>query len=93
MISREYGWLALDDGKLDSGHRIAFLSHDCEGETFEVLIEEESTTRSGEEFHGRTDGNKLVIFPAGPYRRGDMISVKITDATPHGLKSRGIPNR
>ena len=63
------------------------------GETFEVLIEEESTTRSGEEFHGRTDGNKLVIFPAGPYRRGDMISVKITDATPHGLKRRGIPNR
>lgn len=56
------------------------------GQTLEVLVEEERTTRSLEDFQGRTDGNKLVILPAGPYRRGDFVKVKITDATPHILK-------
>ena len=55
-----------------------------------VLVEEERTTRSLEDFHGRTDGNKLVVFPAGPYRRGDLVDVKITAATPHILKGTVI---
>ena len=35
---------------------------------------------------GRTDGNKLVLLPQGPYKGGDMVKVRITDATPHALK-------
>jgi len=54
--------------------------------TLKVLVEEERTTRSLEDFQGRTDGNKLVVFPSGPYRRGDFVDVKIIAATPHILK-------
>lgn len=56
------------------------------GQTVEVLIEEERTRKSADDFQGRTDGNKLVIFPGGGYGRGDFVQVKITDATPHVLK-------
>jgi tRNA-2-methylthio-N6-dimethylallyladenosine synthase len=54
----------------------------------EVLIEQESTRKSPNDFQGRNDGNKIVIFPAGNYGRGDFIKVKITDATPHVLKGK-----
>jgi tRNA-2-methylthio-N6-dimethylallyladenosine synthase len=51
-----------------------------------VLIEQKGTSRSPEDFEGRTDGNKLVILPPGPYAIGDLIRVKIQKATPHALK-------
>ncbi|HFE64480.1 MAG TPA: tRNA (N6-isopentenyl adenosine(37)-C2)-methylthiotransferase MiaB [Caldithrix sp.] len=60
------------------------------GQTLEVLIEQESTRRSPDDFQGRTDGNKLVIFPAGNYRTGDFVAVKITDATAHVLKGEVV---
>ena len=60
------------------------------GQTMEVLIEEERTRKSPHDFQGRTDGNKLVIFPAGQYHRGDFVQVQITDATAHVLKGRVV---
>ncbi|MEJ2637227.1 MAG: TRAM domain-containing protein, partial [Calditrichia bacterium] len=60
------------------------------GEVHEVLIEEESTRKSPDDFQGRNDGNKLVIIPAGPYLRGDFVKVEITDATAHVLKGRAV---
>jgi len=59
------------------------------GQVQEVLIEQETTKRSEEEFMGRSDGNKIVIFPAVERKAGDIISVKITEATSNVL--RGIP--
>ena len=59
----------------------------------EVLIEGEGTPKSPDDFQGRTDGNKLVIFPQGNYRVGEFITVKITDATPHVLKGQVIHTR
>lgn len=56
------------------------------GQIHEVLIEEENTRKSDDDYQGRNDGNKLVIFPAGDYHRGEFISVKITDATANVLK-------
>ncbi len=58
------------------------------GQTFEVLIEEERTPKSADQFQGRTDGNHVVIFPKGPYQRGQTIKVHITDATSHVLLSK-----
>ncbi len=55
----------------------------------EVLIEQETTKRSDQEFMGRNDGNKIVIFPKVARKKGDIILVKITDATSNVL--RGIP--
>ncbi len=37
---------------------------------------------------GRTDGNKLVIIAGGPYQIGDLVPVKITDASPHSLRGQ-----
>lgn len=56
------------------------------GEVHEVLIEEESTKKSENEYLARNDGNKIVIIPQGPYSKGQFVDAKITDATPNVLK-------
>lgn len=58
------------------------------GQIHDVLIEEESTKRSENDFKGRNDGNKIVIFPKGPYSKGQFVNVEITDATPLVLKGK-----
>jgi tRNA-2-methylthio-N6-dimethylallyladenosine synthase len=60
------------------------------GEVHRILIEQESTRKSPDDFQGRNDGNKIVIFPRGNYRSGDYVDVEILDATPHVLKGRAI---
>ncbi|MBN2366045.1 MAG: TRAM domain-containing protein, partial [Calditrichaeota bacterium] len=52
----------------------------------EVLVEQETTRKSPEDYQGRNDGNKIVIFPKGKVRKGDFVRVRITDATAHVLK-------
>jgi tRNA-2-methylthio-N6-dimethylallyladenosine synthase len=58
------------------------------GEIHNVLIEQESTRKSPHDFQGRNDGNKIVIFPKGNYRKGEFVKIKISDATPHVLKGK-----
>jgi tRNA-2-methylthio-N6-dimethylallyladenosine synthase len=60
------------------------------GETQTILLDEENATKTGEFYAGRTDGNKLVIVPKGPYRKGDFLDVKIHGATPHALKGKVV---
>ena len=60
------------------------------GEVQDIFIEEESTRKSPRDFQGRNDGNKLVIFPAGQYHKGDFVKVKIIDATANVLKGSVI---
>ena len=50
------------------------------GKTFEVLIEGHSK-RSKEQLQGRNTANKVVIFDAGDYKKGQYVSVKIHDCT------------
>lgn len=50
------------------------------GKTFEVLIEGFSK-RSREHLFGRTQQNKVVIFPKGEHRVGQFVHVKITSST------------
>jgi len=57
------------------------------GETHMVLLEPYPEAKNTEVMPGRTDGNKLAILPKGPYKGGDLIKVRITDATPHALKA------
>jgi tRNA-2-methylthio-N6-dimethylallyladenosine synthase len=52
----------------------------CIGETYEVLIEGVSK-RSKEQFCGRTSQNKMVVFPRSENKVGDLVFVKITDAS------------
>ena len=58
------------------------------GKVHRVLIEEEKTDRSPDDFQGRTDSNKLVIFPRVARKRGEFVEVRITEATPHVLKGK-----
>ncbi len=60
------------------------------GKTEKVLIEEKSTAKSKNDFQGRTDANKLVVFPKGSYKVRDFIDIQITDATAHILKGHAI---
>jgi tRNA-2-methylthio-N6-dimethylallyladenosine synthase len=60
----------------------------CIGKIQTVLLEPYPETKNTNQMPGRTDGNTLVILPLGPYKGGDMIKVRITDATPHALKGQ-----
>ena len=55
------------------------------GETHEILVEAPSK-RDDNQWFGRNDGNKMVIFDRTDQRVGDYITVGITGATPNTLK-------
>ena len=50
------------------------------GKTFEVLVEGLSK-RSREQLFGRTQQNKVVVFPRGNHHVGDFVKVKVYDAS------------
>ena len=76
---------------IDLQKKISFKKNQARiGKIFDVLIEEERTPRSADQFQGRSDGNSLVIFPAGDYRAGETIPVKITDASANCLKGTSL---
>ena len=50
------------------------------GKTFEVLVEGTSK-RSREQLFGRTQQNKVVVFPRGNHRVGDFVKVKVNEAS------------
>ncbi len=50
------------------------------GRTFDVLVEGISK-RSRDQFVGRTQQNKTVVFPRGNYRVGDIVSVTIDESS------------
>lgn len=54
------------------------------GKEFEILVEGFSK-RSREQYFGRTDQNKVVIFDKKNHKIGEFVKVKITDYTPATL--------
>lgn len=50
------------------------------GKTFEVLIEGVSK-RSTEQFCGRTQQNKMAVFPRGEHKVGELVQVKVKSTT------------
>lgn len=48
--------------------------------TFEVLVEGYSK-RSREQMCGRTQQNKMIVFPKGDAKPGDFVMVKVSEAT------------
>lgn len=55
------------------------------GQVMEILVEGPSK-RDPREWFGRTDGNKMAVFPRSDQKAGDYVEVKITDATANTLK-------
>lgn len=50
------------------------------GKIFEVLVEGYSK-RSKEDLFGRTQQNKVVVFPSGQHKVGDLVHVKISSVS------------
>ncbi len=50
------------------------------GKTFEVLVEGYSK-RSREQMCGRSSQNKMIVFPKGNVRPGDLVRVKVNDVS------------
>lgn len=57
----------------------------CIGKTYEVLVEGFSK-RSKEQLVGRTEQNRVVVFDRGAYRIGDLVNVRIIEASSATLK-------
>lgn len=62
------------------------------GKTFRVLIEGDSK-RSATDYAGRTDQNKMVVFPKGEttHTPGDYVTVRVTEATSATLLGALVP--
>jgi len=61
----------------------------CIGETFEVLIEGTSK-RSKQQFYGRTEQNKVVVFDRKNFHIGDFVMVKIHSSSSATLIGEAI---
>ncbi len=59
------------------------------GKTFKVLVEGVSK-KNEEELYGRTDHNKVVIFPKGNLKKGDYINVTIDRCTSGTLFAKTV---
>ena len=55
------------------------------GKTFEVLVEGVSK-RSKEQFFGRAQQNKVVVFDRGSHHIGDFVKVKVSESSSATLK-------
>lgn len=60
-------------------HSLESMQKDV-GKTFTVLIEGHSK-KGEEQLCGRNDQNKMVVFPNGPYKKGDYVQVSIQSCT------------
>ena len=65
-----------------------------EGKTFDVLVEGFSK-RSREQLCGRTEQNKMVVFPKAGHHIGETVQVKITGSTSATLlgESEGVRSK
>ncbi len=60
------------------------------GEIQTVLLQPIPEAKNIGQMPGRTDGNKLVLLPQGHYKGGELVKVRITDATPHALRGNPV---
>lgn len=82
-----------EDVKIDRLNRMIALQNELSresnlrdvGREFEVLVEGVSK-RSRDELFGRTSQNKVVVFPRGEHKPGDLIRVRVTEASSATLK-------
>jgi len=59
------------------------------GKIYEVLVEKTSK-KNEEEWSGRNEQNKVIIFPKGNYKVGDYVNVLVESANKATLKGRVV---
>ena len=77
-----------EDVKIDRLNRMIALQNELSaksnhadiGKEFEVLVEGVSK-RSTEQWMGRTSQNKAAVFPRGNFKVGDLVKVRVKDAS------------
>ncbi len=69
-------------------HSLESMKRDV-GKTFKVLIEGPSK-KNEDEFYGRNDQNKVVVFPKLNFKKGEYAMVKIHDCTAGTLLGKAI---
>ncbi len=72
------------------GYSLLSMQKDV-GKTFKVLVEGNSK-KDENELHGRTDHNKVAVFPKLNYKKGDYVFVKINSCTAGTLIGSAIEN-
>ena len=60
-------------------HSLQSMQRDV-GKTFKVLVEGFSK-KTEDDLQGRSDQNKVVVFPKGDFKKGDYVMVKIDSCT------------
>lgn len=88
MASRHMPDNIPEEVKIDRLNRMIALQNELSlesnrrdiGKTFEVLVESVSK-RSTDQWVGRTSQNKTCVFPRGSFHPGDLVKVRVTDAT------------
>ena len=88
LASRQMPDNVPEDVKIDRLNRMIALQNELSlesnrkdiGKTFDVLVEGVSK-RSKEQFVGRNQQNKTLVFPRGNYRIGDTVKVKVIEVS------------
>ncbi len=88
-----------EDVKIDRLNRMIALQNELSlcsnradvGKTFEVLVEGYSK-RSRDDMFGRTQQNKVVVFPANGEHPGDKVICRVTSASSATLKGERVDN-
>ncbi len=88
LASRQFPDNVPEDVKIERLNRMIALQNELSlashrrdiGKTVEVLVEAPSK-RSTQQWVGRTQQNKTCVFPRGNFHPGDLVNVKVTDAT------------
>jgi len=58
--------------------------------TIQKVLVEGTSKRSDADFSGRSDQNKVVIFPRENFKKGDYVNVLITETTSATLRGRAV---
>jgi tRNA-2-methylthio-N6-dimethylallyladenosine synthase len=71
---------------IDLQQELSLKSNEADiGKVFEVLAEGVSK-KSAEELYGRSQQNKVIVFPKGKYSPGDYVNVKVVSCSSATLK-------
>jgi len=58
--------------------------------TIQRVLVEGTSKRSDDDFSGRSDQNKVVIFPRENFKKGDYVDVLITETTSATLRGKAV---
>jgi tRNA-2-methylthio-N6-dimethylallyladenosine synthase len=71
---------------IDLQSELSLASHRKDLNSIVEVLVEDTSKRSDDDLCGRTPQNKMVVFPKGNHKIGDLVKVKITECSQATLK-------